>query len=161
MTLAARSPASWNYPESLDQAALLMAIQQSEIEEKLKSLPGKPGVYLMKDARSRIIYVGKTRALRQRIRSYFQKNRHRHTEPKAVALASRIHDFDYVVTESEADALLLEDNLIKEHKPRYNVMLRDDKSFPFIMLTNEAFPRVVVTRNVRQAGPGTSVPTPT
>ena len=129
-----------------------MAIQQTEIEEKLKSLPGKPGVYLMKDARSRIIYVGKTRALRQRIRSYFQKNRHRHTEPKAVALASRIHDFDYVVTESEADALLLEDNLIKEHKPRYNVMLRDDKSFPFIMLTDEAFPRVVVTRNFRQDG---------
>ncbi len=127
-----------------------MAVQQSEIEGKLKTLPAKPGVYLMKDTRSRIIYVGKTRVLRQRIRSYFQKNRH--TEPKAVALASRIHDFDYVVTESEADALLLEDHLIKEHKPRYNVMLRDDKSFPFIMLTDEAFPRVVVTRNIEQGG---------
>lgn len=127
-----------------------MAVQRREMEEKLKALPGKPGVYLMKDARSRIIYVGKTRALRQRIRSYFQKNRR--TEPKAVALSTRIHDFDYVATESEADALLLEDHLIKEHRPRYNVMLRDDKSFPFIMLTNEAFPRVVVTRNVRRDG---------
>ncbi len=128
-----------------------MTAQSTEIEEKLKSLPAKPGVYLMKDARSRIIYVGKTRALRQRIRSYFQK-KNRLTGPKAVALASRIHDFDYVATESEVDALLLEDHLIKEHKPRYNVMLRDDKSFPFIMLTNEAFPRVVVTRNVRRDG---------
>ena len=127
-----------------------MAVEPTEIEKKLKSLPGKPGVYLMKDARSRIIYVGKTRALRQRIRSYFQKTRL--TAPKAVALASRIRDFDYVATESEVDALLLEDHLIKEHKPKYNVMLRDDKSFPFIMVTNEAFPRVVVTRNVRQDG---------
>ena len=127
-----------------------MAVQPTEIEKKLKSLPGKPGVYLMKDARSRIIYVGKTRALRQRIRSYFQKTRL--TAPKSVALASRIRDFDYVATESEVDALLLEDHLIKEHKPKYNVMLRDDKSFPFIMVTNEAFPRVVVTRNVRQDG---------
>ncbi|MXY49779.1 MAG: excinuclease ABC subunit UvrC [Gemmatimonadetes bacterium] len=127
-----------------------MAVEPTEIEKKLKSLPGKPGVYLMKDARSRIIYVGKTRALRQRIRSYFQKTRL--TAPKSVALASRIRDFDYVATESEVDALLLEDHLIKEHKPKYNVMLRDDKSFPFIMVTNEAFPRVVVTRNVRQDG---------
>ncbi|MDE2848041.1 MAG: excinuclease ABC subunit UvrC [Gemmatimonadota bacterium] len=127
-----------------------MAVEQTEIEKKLKSLPGKPGVYLMKDARSRIIYVGKTRALRQRIRSYFQKTRL--TAPKSVALASRIRDFDYVATESEVDALLLEDHLIKEHKPKYNVMLRDDKSFPFILVTNEAFPRVVVTRNVRQDG---------
>ena len=136
-----------------------MTAKPTEIEEKLKSLPGKPGVYLMKDTRSRIIYVGKTRALRQRIRSYFQKNRH--TEPKSVALASRIHDFDYVVTESEADALLLEDHLIKEHRPRYNVMLRDDKSFPFIMLTNETYPQ---SRGHAQRpagrGPVTSDPTP-
>lgn len=123
---------------------------KNQFEDKLRTLPSKPGVYLMKDVRSRIIYVGKTRMLRQRVRSYFQKTRH--TEPKAVALAKRIHDFDYVVTESEADALILENNLIKEHKPRYNVMLRDDKSFPFIMLTNELFPRVVVTRKVNRDG---------
>ena len=127
-----------------------MSTQQRKLDEKLRALPSKPGVYLMKDTANRIIYVGKTRVLRQRIRSYFQKNRQ--SEPKSLALVKRIHDFDYVVTETEGEALLLENNLIKEHKPRYNVMFRDDKSFPYIMLTNEAFPRAVVTRKVGREG---------
>ena len=128
-----------------------MTANNDQIEEKLKALPKQPGVYLMKDARARIIYVGKAKILRQRVRSYFQKIDWR-TQPKSAALVRRIHDFDYVVTESEVDALILEGNLIKQHKPRYNVLLKDDKAFPFIKLTNELFPRVEVTRKIIKDG---------
>lgn len=121
------------------------------IKEKLKGLPKQPGVYLMKDHRERIIYVGKAKALRHRVRSYFQKIDWR-AQPKAAALVKRIHDFDYMVTETEVEALILEGNLIKKHKPRYNVLLKDDKAFPFIKITGEAFPRVEVTRKILKDG---------
>ena len=121
------------------------------IDEKLKALPKRPGVYLMKDARDRIIYVGKAKILRNRVRSYFQTI-NRRTHPKVAALVARIRDFDWVVTGSEVEALILEGNLIKQHKPRYNVLLKDDKAFPFIKLTNESFPQVVVTRKFENDG---------
>ena len=135
--------------------------ENAVIHEKLRSLPQRPGVYLMKDARARILYVGKAKSLRNRVRSYFQKIDWR-TSPRVAALVRRIKDFDYVVTGTEVEALILEGNLIKTHKPRYNVLLKDDKAFPFIKVTNERFPQVVVTRKfardgARYFGPYTNV----
>jgi excinuclease ABC subunit C len=124
---------------------------ETRLAEKLKSLPARPGVYLMKDGRDRILYVGKAKVLRNRVRSYFQKLDAR-TQPKVSALVQRIRDFDYVVTASEVEALILEGNLIKQHKPRYNVLLKDDKTFPFIKVTDEPFPQVVVTRKILKDG---------
>lgn len=119
--------------------------------QKLAALPDRPGVYLMKDTDGRILYVGKAKVLRNRVRSYFQSIDPR-VQPKVAALVAHIADFDYVITDSEVEALILEGNLIKEHKPRYNVLLKDDKAFPFIKLTNEPFPQVVVTRQILKDG---------
>lgn len=120
------------------------------LQRKLDALPRVPGVYLMKDRAGRIIYVGKARRLDQRVRSYFSG---RPADPKGRALRVRIQDLDFIATESEADALLLEMTLIKEKRPRYNIMLKDDKRYPLVKVTvKEACPRVFVARRVRDDG---------
>ncbi|MGI6649324.1 MAG: excinuclease ABC subunit UvrC [Bacillota bacterium] len=122
-----------------------------DIENKLKHLPTEPGVYLMKDNRSRIIYVGKARSLRQRVRSYFQAARH--LDPKTRALVSQVGDLDVIVTDSEVEALVLECNLIKYYRPKYNISLKDDKHYPYLRITlEEEFPRVVVARAIKKDG---------
>ncbi|KPL02223.1 MAG: hypothetical protein AMJ73_09040 [candidate division Zixibacteria bacterium SM1_73] len=120
----------------------------SEIKTKLENLPTKPGVYLMKDRSGRIIYVGKAKSLRNRVRAYFQDAPSYH--PKISALISKISDFDVLATDSEMEALILESNLVKEYKPRYNVNLKDDKRYPYLKVTFEAFPRVLVVRRVKK-----------
>jgi len=121
------------------------------LDEQVARLPDRPGVYLYKDARGQVIYVGKAASLRSRVRSYFQESRAR--DPKTDALVSHIRDLDWIVTDNELEALILESNLVKRHRPRYNVVLRDDKHYPFLRLTTqEAFPRLVVARRVQQDG---------
>src|ERR1051325_7215762 len=120
------------------------------IEEKLKILPSLPGCYLHKDARGKIIYIGKAKSLRNRVRSYFQSSRSH--DAKTRELVSRIVDFDYIVTDTEAEALILESNLIKKHRPRYNVLLKDDKQYPHIKITSEPFPRAVLVRRIVRDG---------
>jgi excinuclease ABC subunit C len=115
-----------------------------DIEENLKQLPSSPGVYLHKDASGEIIYVGKASSLRNRVRQYFRPGGR---DDKTTALASHIAEFEYIVTSTEAEALLLENTLIKRHRPRYNVMLRDDKTYPYIKITlGEEWPRLLKTR---------------
>ncbi|MCC6442585.1 MAG: excinuclease ABC subunit UvrC [Armatimonadetes bacterium] len=122
-----------------------------QVEQKLAALPARPGVYLMKDADGTIIYVGKAVSLKSRVRSYFQISSS-HT-PKVKAMVERIADIEILVTDTELEALILECNLIKRHKPHYNVLMKDDKHYPFIMLTmNEPFPRSVITRKVKNDG---------
>ncbi|MBS5933928.1 MAG: excinuclease ABC subunit UvrC [Clostridiales bacterium] len=131
------------------------------IEEELKKLPAKPGVYIMRDKHDTIIYVGKAISLKNRVRQYFQSSRN--LMPKIVKMVSKIDHFEYIITDSEVEALVLESNLIKEHMPRYNTMLKDDKSYPYIKVTvQEAYPRVMMTRQVKKDkakyfGPYTSV----
>jgi excinuclease ABC subunit C len=120
------------------------------IEEKLHLLPPTPGCYLHKDARGKIIYIGKAKSLRGRVRQYFQSARHH--DAKTRELVSRITDFDYILTDTEVEALILESNLIKKHKPRYNVLLKDDKQYPHIKITNEPFPRAVLVRRINNDG---------
>jgi excinuclease ABC subunit C len=121
------------------------------VEEKLATLPTRPGCYLHKDASGTIIYVGKAINLRNRVRSYFQKGAN-HT-PKVRRLVSHIADFEYIVCENELEALVLECTLIKKHQPHYNVRLRDDKQYPYLCLTiSEPFPRLMLVRRVRQDG---------
>ncbi|SFU82288.1 excinuclease ABC subunit UvrC [Alicyclobacillus macrosporangiidus] len=115
------------------------------IRAKLALLPAKPGVYLMKDERGRVLYVGKAKVLKNRVRSYFTGSHDRKTQ----ALVSRIRDFEYIVTDTVVEALLLECNLIKQHTPPYNIMLRDDKAYPYIKLTNEPHPRLEIVRRVQ------------
>ena len=123
----------------------------SRIEEKLKLLPAKPGVYLMKNDSDEIIYVGKAISLRNRVRSYFQAGRQ--SSPKVAALVDHITDFEYIVTDSEVEALILECNLIKEHAPWYNIRLKDDKSYPYVKVTlQEPFPRVAIVRRMQKDG---------
>lgn len=118
-----------------------------DIQEKLKTLPDKPGVYMMRDEDYQIIYVGKAISLKNRVRQYFQSSKN-HT-PKVRAMVSNIYTFEYIVTDTELEALILECNLIKENKPKYNILLRDDKTYPFIKVTlNEEYPRVIKTRRV-------------
>ncbi|AIF53608.1 excinuclease ABC subunit UvrC [Pelosinus sp. UFO1] len=122
-----------------------------ELLEKVNHLPDKPGVYLMKDAQDHIIYVGKAVVLKNRVRSYFQSSRNH--SPKVQAMVSRIVDLEYIVTASEIEALILECNLIKKHRPKYNISLRDDKTYPYIKVTtNEEFPRLYATRRVQKDG---------
>ena len=119
---------------------------------KLDDLPDAPGVYLYRDRRGRVIYVGKARSLRSRVRSYFQEST-AGQEPKTDALLDEIHDLEYIVTRTEVEALILENNLIKKDRPRFNIRLRDDKNFPYLkMTTNERFPRVVLVRRARLDG---------
>lgn len=124
---------------------------QEPLRAKLATLPASPGVYLMKDRRGQVIYVGKAARLAPRVRSYFGSRDQ--LDPKTRTLVGRIHDFDYVVTPTEKEALLLESQLVKEYRPRYNVRLKDDKRFPYLRLTvTEPFPRIDVVRQPREDG---------
>jgi len=120
------------------------------LESKVAGLPTRPGVYLHKNAEGQIIYVGKAKSLRNRVRSYFQEGRP--TDAKTKALMRHIHDFEVIVTDTEVEALILENTLIKEHRPKYNVLLKDDKSYPYIRITKEEYPRVLKTRRVVRDG---------
>ena len=122
----------------------------SILEEKLANLPTRPGVYQHKDAQGKVLYVGKAKNLRSRVRSYFRDGRPR--EGRLRALVSKIEDVELIVTDTEAEALLLENNLIKQLRPRYNVNLKDDKTYPYICITAERFPRVFPTRRLRRDG---------
>jgi excinuclease ABC subunit C len=124
---------------------------RSEIlQHKLENIPTNPGVYQYKDAEGRIIYVGKAKNLRNRVRSYFQKSRD--LDAKTAALVAKIADVELIITDTEIESLILEANLIKKLKPRYNVVLKDDKSYPFIVVTKEPYPRIFVTRRIIQDG---------
>ncbi len=118
------------------------------IEEELKKLPGSPGVYLMHNAKDEIIYVGKAISLKNRVRQYFRKSTVK--TAKIEQMVSNISYFEYIVTDSELEALILECNLIKKHRPRYNTMLKDDKSYPYIKVTNEDFPRIMFSRDMKK-----------
>ncbi len=120
------------------------------IEEKLQTLPTKAGIYLHKNTSGKIIYVGKAKNLRNRVRSYFQASRN--LDYKTRQLVKQITDFEFIVVDSEVEALVLESNLIKKHKPRFNVMLKDDKQYPHLKMTNEPFPKVVITRKIVRDG---------
>ncbi|WP_053956256.1 excinuclease ABC subunit UvrC [Inediibacterium massiliense] len=118
-----------------------------DIKEQLKKLPDKPGVYLMKDKKDEIIYVGKAISLKNRVRQYFQSSKNH--APKVVAMVSNICEFEYIITDSEVEALILESNLIKKHRPKYNILLRDDKQYPYIKVTlGEKYPRILKTRRI-------------
>ena len=131
-----------------------------DIQEELKKLPGKPGVYLMHDEKDEIIYVGKAVSLKNRVRQYFQSSRNKGA--KIEQMVTHIRRFEYIITDSELEALVLECNLIKEHRPKYNTMLMDDKAYPFIKVTvEEPYPRVMLARRMakdksRYFGPYTS-----
>lgn len=118
------------------------------LKEKLNLLPQQPGCYSMKNDRDEIIYVGKAKNLRNRVRSYFTGSH----DAKTTRLVMDIVDFEYIVTTSDIEALLLESNLIKKHRPRYNILLKDDKSYPYIQLTKETHPRLLVTRKLIKDG---------
>ena len=119
--------------------------------EKLASIPDEPGVYLYRDSNGKIIYVGKAKSLRHRVRSYFQESRN--ADFKLDYLRTEIVDADFIVVDNEMEALALENNLIKEHKPKYNILLRDDKTYPYLKLTvNEEYPRIFVTRRLKKDG---------
>lgn len=131
----------------------------TQLENKLKNLPAEPGVYLYKNDKGKIIYIGKAKNLRNRVRSYFHSSV---DSPKTQIMVSKVADLDMIITNSEMEALILENNLIKQHKPRYNVNLKDDKSFPYIRITNEPYPQIFSTRTVvkdgsRYFGPYTDV----
>ena len=120
-----------------------------QIEEDLKKLPGQPGVYIMHDAKDAIIYVGKAISLKNRVRQYFQSSRDKTAKIKQ--MVSKIARFEYIVTDSELEALVLECNLIKEHRPRYNTMLKDDKTYPYIKVTaSEEYPRILFSRQMKK-----------
>jgi len=119
-----------------------------ELREKVAQLPTEPGVYLYKDGQGKVIYVGKAKNIRSRVRSYF--NDDRLAEAKTGGLIAEARDLDFIQVDNNKEALALENNLIKQYKPRFNILLRDDKTFPYVKLTSEKFPRVYVTR--RQFG---------
>ncbi|MEA1985942.1 MAG: excinuclease ABC subunit UvrC [Candidatus Marinimicrobia bacterium] len=122
---------------------------EAKLKEKLKQIPAKSGVYLFRDLKNKVIYVGKAKLLRNRVRSYFRKNQ---TDSKVAVLVSKIVDVEWIITDSEVEALLLENNLIKRYYPKYNIALKDGKSYPFIRITNELYPRVFSTRNIIKDG---------
>lgn len=124
-------------------------MKTSYIEEQLKNLPEKPGVYIMKDEQDNIIYVGKAISLKNRVRQYFRDS---NNDPKVVAMVKKIADFEYIVTDNELEALVLENQLIKKHKPHYNILLKDDKTYPYIKITNEDYPRILKVRKVLKDG---------
>lgn len=122
----------------------------NEINEKLKTLPDKSGVYIMRNADGEIIYVGKAKNLKNRVRSYFKSHNH---PPKVASMVKNVDIFEYIITDSELEALVLENNLIKENMPKYNILLKDDKTYPFLKITrNEAYPRIFMTRRVNNDG---------
>ena len=123
-----------------------MTDYEEKIRDKLSVVPFEPGCYLMKDRNDQIIYVGKAKRLRNRLRSYFTGAH----DAKTTRLVSEIRNFEFIVTSSETESLLLELNLIKQYQPRYNILLKDDKSYPFIKITKEKHPRLLVTRTKKR-----------
>lgn len=124
---------------------------QFDLEQELKNLPSNPGVYIMHDKDGNVIYVGKAKVLKNRVRQYFQKNSG-HT-PKVVAMVANIAYFEYIITDSEREALALECNLIKKYRPKYNILLKDDKHYPYLKVTmNEDYPRIMMTRRLLKDG---------
>src|SRR5437763_5179924 len=121
-----------------------------ELRDKVAQIPFSPGVYLYKDAGGRVIYVGKAKSLRNRVRSYFSEDKL--ADVKTGTLMGEACDVDYILVDNKKEALALENNLIKQYKPRFNILLRDDKTFPYIKLTSEKYPRVYVTRRLRKDG---------
>ena len=120
-----------------------------DIKEQLKKLPGEPGVYLMKDENDKIIYVGKAISLKNRVRQYFQSSKNHSSKVKS--MVKNIKSFEYIITDSELEALILECNLIKKYRPKYNVLLRDDKTYPYVMITvSEDYPRIVLARRMKK-----------
>ncbi|MCE5305369.1 excinuclease ABC subunit UvrC [bacterium] len=136
-------------PYSSEQLQLSEDINP-DIAQKLAQLPTKPGVYLYKDSSDRIIYVGKAKNLRNRVRSYFQEGRF--VDAKTKVMVSHIYDLEYIIVDTEDEAFILEDTLIKKHKPKYNILLRDDKTYPYIRITNEEFSRIFSTRHIIRDG---------
>lgn len=114
-----------------------------------ENLPDKPGIYIMKDINEEIIYIGKAKSLIKRVKSYFKD---KHDSPKTYILMDRFSSLEYIITNSEKEALILEANLIKKHRPRYNIRLKDDKRYPYVKITNEKFPRILITRNITKSG---------
>ncbi len=128
-----------------------MKFDEATLKQKLKNLPLCPGVYLMKDATGEIIYVGKSKLLKNRVSQYFMHSKNH--SPKTMAMVSMIADFDYMITDTEVEALVLECNLIKKYRPKYNILLKDDKQYPYIKITTqEEFPRIYMTRKVSKDG---------
>src|ERR687890_63147 len=126
-------------------------VNHDAFEERLKNVPHTPGVYIWKDVFGKILYVGKSKVLRDRMRSYFGAPRG--LSSKTRRLVSLVADFDYILTSSELEALVLEMNLIKQYRPKYNVLLKDDKSYPYIKITlQEPWPRIFTTRKVLEDG---------
>ncbi len=122
-----------------------------DIQEELKKLPDQPGVYIMKDEFGAVIYVGKARVLKNRVRQYFQSSTVH--SPKVAAMVAKVSEFEYIVTDTELEALILECNLIKKYKPKFNILLKDDKNYPYIKVTmNEDYPRMFMTRRVERDG---------
>jgi len=143
-----------------DPLTIKINAEEISLPEKLENLPTGPGVYEHKDAEGKVLYVGKAKNLRNRVRQYFQKSRS--VDPRIDRMLARATDLEIIVTDSEVEALILEANLIKKLKPRYNVNLKDDKSYPYIVITHEPFPRVFITRQIirdgsRYFGPYTDV----
>ena len=137
------------FPELLEKCvqSVYNGIMSDVVREKLKLLPDNPGVYIMLDQDGTIIYVGKARNLKNRVRQYF----HSSAKPvKVQAMVECIADFSYIVTPSEVDALALENTYIKKYKPKYNILLKDDKTYPYVKVTREEYPRIAITRKVRR-----------
>jgi excinuclease ABC subunit C len=129
----------------------IMEAGNDALVEKLKTVPNKPGIYTFRDQKERILYIGKARNLKARLKSYFQNTAH--VDPRRAAMLQRVKDFTFVITGSELEALALEANLIKQHKPRYNIILRDDKNYPYLKLTtHEEWPRLEVVRRIKKDG---------
>lgn len=126
------------------------ASDKDQIRRKLESLPVSPGVYQFKDKNGSLLYIGKAQSIRNRVRQYFQNKPS--GSPRLDLMISKIHDLEIILTDSDVEALILEANLVKEYNPRYNVRLKDDKSFPYIVITNEPYPRVFVTRQIKRDG---------
>ncbi|MFO7818777.1 MAG: excinuclease ABC subunit UvrC, partial [Halanaerobacter sp.] len=126
-------------------------MKSAKLKEKANNLPHEPGVYLMKNNKGEIIYVGKAKSLQNRVSTYFQNTKHQRF--KTTVLVDRISTFEYIVTDTEVEALILENNLIKKHNPKYNIQLKDDKTYPYIKVsTQQNFPRVYKTRVIKNDG---------
>ena len=124
---------------------------RDSIAETIKKIPKLPGIYIMKDSQGGILYIGKAKSLNTRVRSYFQSSRH--MPPRTRVFLSKVRDIKFLTTKNEAEALILESNFIKKHQPRYNVLLKDDKHYPYLRLTTqEVFPRLEVVRRVKKDG---------
>ena len=122
---------------------------EKKIKDIIENIPKLPGIYIMKDSRSEILYIGKAKVLRNRVRSYFQNSRGLH--PRTRMFLGKVDDIKFLTTKTEAEALILESNFIKKHQPKYNVLLKDDKHYPYLRLTTqEKFPRLEVVRRVKK-----------